>query len=143
MELRDLHRDAGVSKEAMSGCVKLLEDLEYIDIDITGKTKIVILTDTGSRAQAKYRRVLRETELHWRAQYGENVIDDLRAGLEDLFLVDDNDEFLMAEGLRVHEEDWRAHPPYVAQTELILEDPETYLPHYPMISHRGGFPDGS
>ena len=32
---------------------------------------------------------------------------------------------------------------YLAQTEAMLEDPTGTLPHYPMVLHRGGWPDGS
>jgi hypothetical protein len=38
---------------------------------------------------------------------------------------------------------WRAHPPYQRLTEAMIADPAGSLPHYPMVSHRGGYPDGS
>ena len=50
---------------------------------------------------------------------------------------------LMAEGLRPYPDGWRAHPPYLGQTRALLSDPGGALPHYPMVSHRGGYPDGS
>jgi hypothetical protein len=37
---------------------------------------------------------------------------------------------------------WRAHPPYLSQTEAMPAQAAA-LPHYPMVSHRGGYPDGS
>jgi hypothetical protein len=37
---------------------------------------------------------------------------------------------------------WRARKPYLAQTEAVLADAGA-LAHYPMVSHRGGYPDGS
>lgn len=49
----------------------------------------------------------------------------------------------LAEGLRPYPDGWRAHPPYQTQTEATLADPAGLLPHYPVISHRGGFPDGA
>ncbi len=36
-----------------------------------------------------------------------------------------------------------AGEPYLAQTAAMLEDPTRMLPHYPMVLHRGGWPDGS
>ena len=45
--------------------------------------------------------------------------------------------------LRPHPGGWRGTKPYLAQTESMLEDPAATLPHYPMVLHRGGWPDGS
>ena len=45
--------------------------------------------------------------------------------------------------LAPYPEGWRANPPYLARTQKMISDPATALPHYPMVSHRGGFPDGS
>lgn len=50
---------------------------------------------------------------------------------------------LLAAGLRPYPDGWRAHPPYLSQTQALLSDPGGALPHYPMVSHRGGYPDGS
>ena len=33
--------------------------------------------------------------------------------------------------------------PYLRQTTAVLDDPGAALPHYPMVLHRGGWPDGS
>jgi len=49
----------------------------------------------------------------------------------------------LAEGLRPYPDGWRAHKPYLAQTTAMIDDPGGSLPHYPVVSHRGGFPDGS
>ena len=49
----------------------------------------------------------------------------------------------LAEGLRPPPNCWRAQPPYRRWTDLVLADPASTLPHYPMVLHRGGFPDGS
>ena len=49
----------------------------------------------------------------------------------------------IAAGLVPYPGGWRAHPPYLSQTEAMLADPAAALPYYPMVSHRGGFPDGS
>jgi O-methyltransferase involved in polyketide biosynthesis len=34
-------------------------------------------------------------------------------------------------------------PPYQRLTEAMIADPAGTLPHYPMVSHHGGYPDGS
>ena len=38
---------------------------------------------------------------------------------------------------------WRASKPYAERTRALLDDPLAALPHYPMVLHRGGWPDGS
>jgi hypothetical protein len=76
--------------------------------------------------------VLDETEDSWRATYGAAVIDRLRAGLE--VLVDDGvlASSPLAAGLEPYPDNWRA----------AVKQPDT-LPHYPMVLHRGAYPDGS
>ena len=49
----------------------------------------------------------------------------------------------IAGGLVPYPGGWRAHPPDLSQTEALLANPAAALPYYPMVSHRGGFPDGS
>ena len=46
-------------------------------------------------------------------------------------------------GLEPYPAGWRASKPYAQQTEAMLADPHGRLPHYPMVLHRGGWPDGS
>ena len=36
-----------------------------------------------------------------------------------------------------------AQDEYLRQTTAVLNDPGAALPHYPMVLHRGGWPDGS
>ena len=38
---------------------------------------------------------------------------------------------------------WRLTKRYAEQTRAVLDDPLAALPHYPMVLHRGGWPDGS
>jgi hypothetical protein len=46
-------------------------------------------------------------------------------------------------GLRPYPGGWRTRNPYLRQTTAVLDDPGDALPHYPMVLHRGGWPDGS
>jgi len=56
---------------------------------------------------------------------------------------------LTGEGVRIRDlprpypGGWRARNPYLRQTTAVLDDPDGALPHYPMVLHRGGWPDGS
>jgi hypothetical protein len=135
IRLRDLPRLTGVSKEANAMCAGWLERRGCA---VTGpdaaarRGKVLRLTSKGHGAQAKYGRLLVETEDAWRATYGAAVIDRLRAGLEVLA----GDGVLasspLAEGLATYPDNWRA----------AVTQPDT-LPHYPMPLHRGAYPDGS
>jgi hypothetical protein len=49
----------------------------------------------------------------------------------------------VSEGLRPYLDGWRARKKYVEQTNAVIADPTGRLPHYPMVLHRGGWPDGS
>jgi hypothetical protein len=49
----------------------------------------------------------------------------------------------LSEGLRPYPGGWRARKRYLEQTNAVIDDPVGRLPHYPMVLHRGGWPDGS
>ena len=93
---------------------------------------IVGLTPKGENAQRKYRRVLATTETTWRARYGADLLDELGAPLEAVVGDGTYAASPLAPGLVPRPDDWRAR----------IRRPET-LPHYPMVLHRGGYPDGS
>ena len=63
-------------------------------------------------------------EANWRARFG----DELGAALDAIV----GDESLLREGMRPYPDGWRASVRAPAM-----------LPHYPMVLHRGGYPDGS
>ena len=69
---------------------------------------------------------------------GANVGESLRAALDRIL----NHPELPA-GLTPYPDGWRASKPYAQQTQAVLADPRGRLPHYPMVLHRGGWPDGS
>jgi hypothetical protein len=122
--LRDLPVRTGVSKEAVSVSVGFLERQECATV----AGRVARLTGKGERAQAKYRRLV-----------GAERDDRLLAVLEGLL----SDPEKLRQGLTPYPDGWRAHPPYTAVTRALLADPAAVLPRYPMVSHRGGFPDGS
>jgi hypothetical protein len=49
----------------------------------------------------------------------------------------------LADGLAPPDGGWRSRSPYRSQTRAVLTDPVEALPRFPMVSHRGGYPDGS
>ena len=133
--LSDLPRLTGVSREANAMCTGWLERHGCVVTEpdaAARRGKVVRLTPKGEKAQQKYRRVLGATEESWRAGYGAEIIDDLRGALENLVGNGTYTGSPLAAGLEPYPDNWRTR----------VRRPET-LPHYPMILHRGGYPDGS
>jgi DNA-binding MarR family transcriptional regulator len=131
----DLPRLTGVSREGNAMCVGWLERhgcVEAVPDTTARRGKLIRLTPKGEKAQQKYRRLLRATEEAWRARFGADAIDDLRAALEAVVGDGTVEASPLGLGLVPHPDNWRAR----------VRRPET-LPHYPMVLHRGGYPDGS
>ncbi len=118
LRVRDLAGRSGVSKEAISMAMGVLTKK-----GIAVAKPDARLTSRGRAAQDAYRKLLAMIEERWRARFGTENIDNLRKGL---------DLPRLFEGLEPYPDGWRAS----------VRKPST-LPHYPMVLHRGGFPDGS
>ena len=136
VRLRDLPVLTGVSKEANAMAVGFLARRECVVVGpdpSASRGKVARLTSKGKRARSKYRRVLGETEAHWSGRFGTDVSTTLRHSLESALTGDPTaDSSLLARGLEPYPDGWRAS---VRRPAL--------LPHYPMVLHRGGYPDGS
>ena len=131
VRVRDLPPLTGVSKEANSMALGFLErrGCVVLEPDPSGaRGQVIRLTGKGLKAQDKYRRLLRETEERWDRQFGSDAVARLRASLEQVL----GDDALLREGMQPYPDGWRAS----ARTPATL-------PHYPMVLHRGGYPDGS
>lgn len=136
VRVRDLPRLTGVSKEANAmatgflvrhGCVEVVPDPS------APRGKVVRLTAKGRAAQAKYRRILGSTEDLWEQRFGPSTLGGLRQSLERVTAGGSaGPGSLLFSGIVPYPEGWRAS----------VRPPET-LPHYPMVLHRGGYPDGS
>jgi hypothetical protein len=113
IRLRDVPELAGVAKEQVDLSVAFLERQECLTQHVENRTRYAAPTAKGKLAQDTYTRIM-------------EGIDDagLRAALERLDRLDD--------GLRPYPDGWRAQ----------LKSTGT-LPHCPIVSHRGGYPDGS
>jgi DNA-binding MarR family transcriptional regulator len=127
VRIRDLPLLAGVSKEAISMALGFLRKkrLAAIGPDPGGsRSKIARLTAAGRAAQDAYFQLVEVIEERWITRFGSEIIRVLRRVLERVA----SDPA----ALEPYPEGWRAQ----------LPKPST-LPHYPMVLHRGGFPDGS
>ena len=129
VRVRDLPQLSGVSKEAIAMAIGFLgkRGIVIVESDSAEKrTKVARLTAKGVETQRAQRRLIAKVEERWRERFGANKICELREALEPL-----SREALLG-GLEPYPEGWRAS----------VRRPEV-LPHYPMVLHRGGYPDGS
>jgi methyltransferase (TIGR00027 family) len=94
-----------------------------------GRWKITRLTSSGARAQRAYADRTATVEDRWRSRFGAERIAALRDALEPLAAGDPPPLF---GGLSPYPNGWRAQVKAPAG-----------LPHYPMMLHRGGYPDGA
>ena len=136
VHLRDLPQLTGVSKEANAMCAGWLErrGCARSEPDPTAsRGKVLRVTPKGLKAQQKCRRLLGAAEVSWRTTYGDAAVHALRAALEPLVGDGTLASSPLARGLEPHPDNWRA---------AVRHAPGT-LPHYPMVLHRGGYPDGS
>lgn len=136
LPVRDLPRLAGVSKEAITMAISFLEKRSYAIVQPASpgsRVKTLVLTVSGWRAQNEYRQRVRAIEEQWSVRFGQPTIARLRESLTRL-VGEPGDRRLspLFRGLDPFPEGWRAS----------LSKPEI-LPHFPMLLHRGGFPDGS
>ena len=137
---RELPQLSGVSKEALAMATGWLEKqgLAACPADQTrDKRKAVALTAKGRIARQACHQLAWAIENRWIDRFGrepsaEDRIERLRAALERFVTASDENGSLILQGARPYSDGWRSQ----------LPAPRT-LPHFPMILHRGGFPDGS
>lgn len=135
VRLRDLPRLSGVSKEAISMAMTLLKRTPYIAIapdPTSSRTQLVRLTSEGRETQKTYLERLVIVEECWQERFAKDTTRNLRESLERIAGDGTARQSPLFRGLEPHPDGWRAS----------VRKPET-LPHYPMVSHRGGYPDGS
>ena len=135
IRLRCLPPLTGTSKEAVSWAVGILirEHLAAEEPDpAASRGKIARLTPRGLQAQRLYHEFVGTIEQRWRERLTGGAIDALRMSLEVLATAPDGAPPPLFAGLEPYPDNWRA----------AVRRPAA-LPHYPMVLHRGGYPDGS
>jgi DNA-binding MarR family transcriptional regulator len=131
--IRDLPLRSGVSKEAISMGLGVLvkRGLAVIDQNPAGRPgKVARLTTKGTESQRMHARLLRVVEEDLESRFGASVIGAVRESLA--VLAGDSRGSGLFPALAPYPEGWRAS----------VRKPET-LPQFPMVLHRGGYPDGS
>ena len=134
VRVRDLPLLTGVSKEAIAVSLSFLTKRGYAVVEgetSGGRAKVARLTPKGRKAQEVYRQLL-SIEQRWEKRFGKSTVRALRDSLERLVGEPTAELSPLFRGLEPYPDGWRAS----------LPRPST-LPHYPMVLHRGGFPDGS
>jgi len=134
--VRDLPLLTGVSKEAIAVVLDFLrkKGVALVELDPSGKTKLQIarLTAKGRAVQDEYHTLIAAIEKRWQERFGAAAIRAIREPLDGLVREPAAQLSPLFQSLEPYSDGWRASVP----------KPNT-LPHYPMVLHRGGFPDGS
>jgi hypothetical protein len=126
--VRDLPLRVGVSKEATATSLGRLARGGLATVHPS--PKVVAFTRDGVAAAEASEERRDELDVKWSA------LSDLPGVLAHVVTQK------LAEGLTPPPNGWRARPPYLAQTRAMLADPVAALPRFPMVTHRGGYPDG-
>jgi hypothetical protein len=135
VRVRDLPRLAGVSKEAIAMSQSFLKKHGYAveEPEAPGsRVKVLVLTAKGHHDQDAYCHLVWAIEERWQACFGNEAISGLLESLERLAGEPTALFSPLFLGLKPYPNRWRASVPSAER-----------LPHYPMVLHRGGFPDGS
>ncbi|HEX4258296.1 MAG TPA: hypothetical protein VH089_24630 [Streptosporangiaceae bacterium] len=133
--VKDLPARTGVSKEALAMALGLVtrSDLAVVAPVAGSRFKAARLTDRGQQAQWAFTDAMGQLDDRIGSRFGPGPVAGLRAALEPL-AGDPGDpaHSPLLGGLEPYPDNWRADTP-----------PPQTLPHFPMVLHRGGFPDGS
>jgi len=128
--LRDLPALTGTSKESVRWALGILTrgDLAAEEPDpAASRGKVARLTPRGLDAQRLYHELTSEIERRWHDRFTPAETVALRASLEPLAARQP-----LSGGLEPYPDNWRA----------LVRRPDV-LPHFPVVLHRGGYPDGS
>ena len=129
--VRELPERSGVSKESIAMAMGILRKFKLVEIGKQGTWQVVRLTAAGIPARMAYPNQLKVVEARWIERFGARV-DRLRTALGPIVGDGTAEGSPLFAGLEPHPDGWRA----------IVRPPKT-LPHFPMVLHRGGYPDGS
>jgi DNA-binding MarR family transcriptional regulator len=131
--VRDLAARAGVGKEAMAMVLKQVEGAGCAETTPVpgGRGKQIGLTSVGQRALSVAEIRVAELNHGW-GSCTESQADALRAALGPLIGDGTRSGSALFDGLEPGVANWR-----------VGSRPAEHLPWYPLVLHRGGYPDGS
>jgi hypothetical protein len=125
----DLVRRSGISKEAMGF---LTGWRQRPGLSVESVPRALTLTSAGRSAKTDYEGLARTIEQSWAARFPGDMTGRLRSALEQIVVDTALARSPLAQLVEAPEGCWRSW----------VKSPET-LPHFPMILHRGGYPDGA
>ena len=131
LPVRELPARCGISREMVTVALSFLERRGLATIE-PGSTRLARLRPAGLAARDAYRRRVAAIEARWAEAYGREVLDDVRAALVEVVGLEAAPTPTVRLGLEPHPDGWRAKAPRLA-----------VLPDFPLVTHRGGYPDGS
>lgn len=135
IRVRDLPVLSGVSKEAIAMAFGILRKAHLIVVEKESRQSpwhVARLTGAGLAMQAAYAARLAAIEKSWQSQFGVSEVRALRKAAETIVGEANDAHSVLMQGIEPYPEGWRA----------AIAQPQT-LPHFPMVLHRGGYPDGS
>lgn len=135
IRLRDLPGLAGVSKEAIAMALTFLTKRGYAQVkpeSVGSRVKLLVLSSKGEVARREYLRLLSDIEQRWIARFGQQTMRSVRTAIEPLANGAGPKGSVLLRGVQPYPDGWRASVPR----------PDG-LPHYPILLHRGAYPDGS
>ncbi len=134
--VRDLPRLTGVSKESIAVATGFMAKLGLVAMEPhprAVRTNRMRLTAAGTQIRERFGRgAARLSTRGGRPASGADRLDALRTAIEPLVVATGDGRSPLWQGLEPYPDGWRAG---VRRPEI--------LPHYPMVLHRGGFPDGA
>lgn len=124
---------SGVAKMSIDNWIGSLDKLGYVEVatDSSRRRRVARLTPKGLRVRDAYLQWTDSLEGRWPDPASSAVIGRLRRAAEAI-VGDPGPGSLLWKGMEPYPDGWRSQ---VA--------PRQVLPHFPAVSHRGGFPDGS
>ena len=135
VRVRDLPALTGIAEMGIDNSLSTLGKGGYVTVAVdpaVGRARLARLTAKGHQVQGSYRQRTGEIERDWETRFGQQAVAAVRGSLEALAGGGTSRDSPLFAGLKPYPEGWRSQ----------VARPDT-LPHYPMVSHRGGFPDGS
>jgi hypothetical protein len=131
VKLRDVPERSGVSKESTAMAMGILRKWKLVVVAKEGSWQVVRLTALGSEVRRGCEGGLMRLEARWVERFGDSV-GRVRAALEPIVGDGTAEGSPLFQGLEPYPDGWRA----------MVRRPKV-LPHFPMVLHRGGYPDGS
>jgi len=135
VRVRDLPALSGVSKESIAMAFGILRKNRLVIVEKESKQspwQMARLTESGVAVQNDYPLLLAEIERRWESRLGKQAIRTLHKAAETIAGNPTDPDSLLLKSTKPYPDGWRA----------FVSRPQT-LPQFPMVLHRGGYPDGS